>query len=248
MYPALTLPLRRPRSGPPSVSSRCWSFARPVLRRLALRQVARRPSESVLVVLGVRARHGPDRREPGRRRLARPVGAPDGVRGAGTDRRVRARPPSGPRAPTAERRLAVLRRTPASTACSPSAGTRPRPSRTDGTAPAGRAAGAGLGARLRRRRPVRPPDPSGLDVADPGRAGVVLNRHLADSLERRGGRPGHAPRVRAAARLTVRAVVPAERAGRHGCRREHQPRRLRVAGHPDGGGRGRRPSRCHDDR
>jgi putative ABC transport system permease protein len=181
----------------------------PVQRRLALRQVARRPTESMLVVLGAVLGTGllvaslavGDSLDRSVRQSAYEVLGP-------IDEYVRTADPA--LGAEATQRLAGLAADPAVDGVLTVRGDQAAAERVAGGQRLAEprmlmweldfAAAARFGA----------PTPPGLDTADPGPGGVVINQHLADSL-----RAGVGDRIDLLAygtplRLTVRAVVPAE--------------------------------------
>ena len=208
MYPELTVPLVVLTGA--ALGYVLLVVARqPVQRWLALRQVARRPTESMLVVLGavlgtallVASLAVGDSLNRSVRQSAYEVLGP-------IDESVQTADPA--QGAEVARRLAPLAADPA----------------VDGvlTVRGDQAAAQHVTAGRRLAEPrillweldfaaagrFGAPTPSGLDAADPGRGGVVVNQHLADSL--RAG-PGDEIDVLAYGRplrLTVRAVVPAE--------------------------------------
>ena len=187
MYPELTLPLV-------ALTGAALGYVvlvvvrQPVQRRLALRQVARRPTESLLVVLGavlgtallVASLAVGDSLNRSVRQSAYEVLGP-------IDEYVRTADPV--QGAEVARRLAPLAADPA----------------VDGvlTVHGDQAAAERVTAGRRLAEPrilvwdldfaaagrFGAPTPSGLDVADPGPGGVVLNQHLADSLRAGRGRP-----------------------------------------------------------
>ncbi|HEU4674974.1 MAG TPA: FtsX-like permease family protein [Motilibacteraceae bacterium] len=182
---------------------------RPVLRRLAVRQVVRRPTEAMLVLLGASL---------GTALLVASLVVGDSLNRSvqqvafdslgPVDEAVRA--PSAVLGADAARRLAPLRADPAvdgvqvmsgaPAAATSAAGGKRRAEPRSIVWETGYPAAARFGA----------PTPSGLSIADPGRGGVVLNQRLADALD-----VGAGSRVTLFAYgtplpLTVRQVVPAE--------------------------------------
>jgi len=211
MYPELTMPLVV-LAGAALAYVLMVVARQPVARRLSLRQIARRPTESVLVVLGsvlgtallVASFTVGDSLDRSVRQSAYEVLGPideyartaDAAQGAG-----------------AARRLEVLRADPRVDGVLTVRGDQAAAQRTDGGdllaeprvlvweldfAQAARFGGANR---------------SGLDTADPGPGGVVINRTLADSLRAGVGDEVSLLAYGAPLRLVVRAVVPAEGLG-----------------------------------
>ncbi|HEY6748035.1 MAG TPA: FtsX-like permease family protein [Mycobacteriales bacterium] len=208
MYPELTLPLVV-LAGAALGYVATVVVRQPVSRRLALRQVTRRPAESLLVVLGavlgtallVASLAVGDSLNRSVRQSAYEVLGP-------IDEYVRTTDPA--LGAEAARRLEALRGDPRVDGLLTVRGDQVAAERVDGTGR--RAEPRALVWELDFAAAARfgTPTPSGIDVADPGPGGAVLNRHLADSLR---AAPGDAITVFAYGkplRLTVRAVVPAE--------------------------------------
>ncbi len=208
MYPELTLPLVV--LAGVALGYVAMVVARqPVQRRLALRQIARRPTESALVVLGavlgtallVASLAVGDSLNRSVRQSAYEVLGP-------IDEYVRTADPA--QGADAARRLAPLAADPVVDGVLTVRGDQAAAERTVG----GRrlaeprtlvweldfAAAARFGA----------PTASGLDARDPGPGGVVINQHLADSLRATTGDEIGLLAYGTPLRLTVRAVVPAE--------------------------------------
>lgn len=208
MYPELTLPLV-------ALTGAAVGYVvlvvvrQPVQRWLALRQVARRPTESMLVVLGavlgtallVASLAVGDSLNRSVRQSAYEVLGP-------VDEYVRT---AGPvQGAEVARRLAPLAADPAVDGVLTVRGDQ---------AAAERVTAGGRLAEPRilvweldfaAARRFGAPTPSGLGVADPGSSGVVLNQHLADSLHAGPGDQVELLAYGTPLRLTVRTVVPAE--------------------------------------
>jgi putative ABC transport system permease protein len=181
----------------------------PVQRRLALRQVVRRPTESALVVLGAVL---------GTALLVASLGVGDSLNRSvrqsayevlgPIDEIVRTADPG--QAAEVARRLQPLRADPRVDGLLTVRGDQAAAERTDDSARVAEprvlvweldfAQAARFGA----------PTPSGLDTADPGPGGVVLNRNLADSLHAGVGDDVTLLAYGRPLRLTVRVVVPSE--------------------------------------
>jgi putative ABC transport system permease protein len=208
MYPELTLPLVV-LTGLALGYVAAVVVRQPVQRRLALRQVTRRPAESVLVVLGavlgtallVASLAVGDSLNRSVRQSAYEVLGP-------IDEYVRTADPA--LGAEAARRMGTLRGDPRVDGLLAVRGDQVAAERTTGGDRRAEprvllweldfAAAARFGA----------PTPSGLDTADPGRGGVVLNRNLADSLHAGPSDTITILAYGAPLPLVVRAVVPAE--------------------------------------
>jgi putative ABC transport system permease protein len=208
MYPELTVPLVV-LAGAAIGYVAMVVLRQPVQRRLALRQVTRRPTESLLVVLGavlgtallVASLAVGDSLNRSVRQSAYEVLGP-------IDEYVRTADPA--EGAEAAHRLAPLAADPEVDGLLTVRGDQAAAERTV----AGRrlaeprmlvwdldfAAAARFGA----------PTASGLDTADPGPGGVVINQHLADSLQAKVGDQIDLLAYGSPLRLTVRAVVPAQ--------------------------------------
>jgi putative ABC transport system permease protein len=208
MYPELTVPLVVVFAAAVGYAA-YFVLRRPVQRRLAGRQIVRRPTETLLVILGsalgtallVASLSVGDSLDRSVRQVAYNVLGPvdeyiltaDPVRGADAARRLESLA-TDPRVDG----LLTVRGEQVSAVHAEGHRSTAEPRALMWALDFGAAGRFGA------------PHPSGLDVADPGRGGVVLNEHLADSL---GAHRGDRVTLMLYAKplvLTVRAVVPAE--------------------------------------
>ena len=205
----------------------------PVIRRLAARQIRRRVSESVLVVLGSV--------------LGTTLIVASLVVGDSLDRSVRqtaydvlgpidevVRTPSLALGDEASRRLEAIRERPGGRRTAHGTwGAGGRIGRHRGRTQ-GLSAHAGVGPRPGCRGPVRRPALVGTRRPGPW-AGPGRGQQQPGPRPRcRRCRAGHGLPVRRAAEASRERRGAGQRARRDGCRGEHQQGRVRVAGHPDG--------------
>ncbi|GAA4711528.1 ABC transporter permease [Phytohabitans rumicis] len=207
MYPELTAPLVVLLAAAAAFVAFLLLF-RPVLRRLALRQVVRRPAELVLVVLGsllgtaliVASLTVGDSLDRSVRQAAYDVLGP-------VDEYVRS--PSAPFGDEVAARLAPLRADPAVDGLLTTRGDPAAALRQDGgqrlAEPRAMAWELDFAAAARFGAPY----PSGLSVPDPGPGRAVVNEHLADSLDAAAGDTVRFYVYGRPLDVTVAAVVPA---------------------------------------